>query len=283
MRTISSIREMQRVAEKLRLKGKRIAVVPTMGYLHDGHLSLIKLAREKSDLVIVTVFVNPTQFAPSEDFERYPRDPQRDRRLAQVAGCDILFTPRANEMYPKDYLTYVQVEKLSNILEGKFRPTHFRGVTTVVAKLFNITRPHRAVFGQKDAQQAIIIKQMVRDLNFDIEILIAPTVREADGLAMSSRNVYLNAEERTDALLLRKALELAENMIRNGEQDARKVRRRMGQMITSSGNIVLDYVAIVDANSLTDLPRLQQGRKTLVALAARVGKTRLIDNTVLTP
>jgi len=283
MRTISSIREMQRVAEKLRLKGKRIAVVPTMGYLHDGHLSLIKLAREKSDIVIVTVFVNPTQFAPSEDFERYPRDPQRDRRLAQAAGCDILFTPRASEMYPKDYLTYVQVEKLSNILEGKFRPTHFRGVTTVVAKLFNITRPHRAVFGQKDAQQAIIIKQMVRDLNFDIEILVAPTVREADGLAMSSRNVYLNAEERKDALLLRKALELAESMIRNGEQDARKVRRRMGQMITSSGNIVLDYVAIVDANSLNDLPRLQQGRKTLVALAARVGKTRLIDNTVLTP
>ncbi len=274
---------MQRVAERLRLKGKRIGVVPTMGFLHEGHLSLIKLAREKSDAVIVTIFVNPTQFGPAEDFSRYPRDLKRDRRLAEAAGCDVLFTPKMSEMYPEDFLTYVHVERLSNILEGKFRPTHFRGVTTVVAKLFNITKPHLAVFGQKDAQQAIIIKQIVRDLNFDIDILVAPIVREADGLARSSRNVYLSHGERRDALVLREALDLAESMIRHGEYGTGKIRRRMRQLITSGGRVDVDYVSIVDADTLDVLPKLQKGRRTLIALAARFGKTRLIDNIVLTP
>jgi pantoate--beta-alanine ligase len=283
MRTISTVRGMQRVAETLRLKGKRIGVVPTMGFLHEGHLSLIKLAREKSDAVIVTIFVNPTQFGAAEDFSRYPRDMKRDRRLARAAGCDVLFTPPAREMYPEGYLTYVHVERLSSILEGKFRPTHFRGVTTIVTKLFNITKPHFAVFGQKDAQQAIIIKQLVRDLNLDIDILVAPIVREADGLAMSSRNVYLSPGERSDALVLREALELAESMIHRGEYGTGKIRRRMRHLITSGGRVIVDYVSIVDADTLDVLPKLQKGRRALIALAARVGKTRLIDNTILTP
>jgi len=283
MRLISGIEEMQKLAEKLRLEGKRIGVVPTMGYFHDGHLSLIKRAREKSDVVVVTVFVNPTQFGPTEDFERYPRDSERDRRLAEASKCDVLFTPETSEMFPEEYLTYVQVDRLSNILEGKFRPTHFRGVTTVVAKLFNIIRPHLAVFGQKDAQQALIIKQMVRDLNFDIDILVTPIIRETDGIAMSSRNVYLSAEERTEALILRKALDLAKSMIHGGEHDAGRIRRKMDQLITSTRHAHLDYVAIVDADTFDELPKLEQGRRILVALAVRVGKTRLIDNTILTP
>jgi pantoate--beta-alanine ligase len=189
MRIISKDKEMQKVADELRKEGKIIGVVPTMGYLHEGHLSLIRLAKEKSDVVITTIFVNPLQFAPNEDYDRYPRDFERDVKLAQSAGCDIIFHPSVEEMYPQNFLTYVEVDKLTKVLEGEFRPTHFRGVTTVVAKLFNITKPHIAVFGQKDAQQALIIKQIVRDLNFDIEIIVAPIVREPDGLAMSSRNV----------------------------------------------------------------------------------------------
>ena len=198
-----------------------------MGYLHEGHLSLIKVARGKSDIIVVTIFVNPTQFAPSEDFERYPRDFEGDRRLAEEAGCDILFAPETSDMFPEEFLTYIEVEKLSRILEGKSRPTHFRGVTTVVGKIFNITKPHVAVFGQKDAQQATIIKRMVRDLNFDTEIIVAPIVRESDGLAMSSRNVYLNPEERKDALVLRRALDLAGKLIQDGERDAKKIIQQL--------------------------------------------------------
>lgn len=274
---------MQKAAEELRLQGKRIGVVPTMGYLHDGHLSLVKIAREKSDIVILTLFVNPMQFAPDEDFNRYPRDFNRDRRLANEAGCDILFAPDRNDMYPEGYLTHVEVEKLSKVLEGEFRPTHFRGVTTVVAKLFNITKPHVAVFGQKDAQQAIIIRQMVRDLNFDIEIIVAPIVREPDGLAMSSRNVYLNPSERKDALVLKKSLDLAERMVRKGERDSTKIIASMSKLIRSKKTATLDYVAVVDPESLSEVRKLQKNRSVLVLVAARIGKTRLIDNTVIHP
>lgn len=221
---ITGISDMQRTSEQLRLQGKRIAVVPTMGYLHEGHLSLIRIARGHSDVVITTIFVNPTQFAPSEDFEKYPRDLEQDRRLAASAGCDIVFHPDAKEMYPQDYLTYVEVEKLTGVLEGAFRPTHFRGVSTVVAKLFSITKPHVAVFGQKDAQQALVIRQMTRDLDFDVQIIVAPIVREADGLAMSSRNVFLAENERRDAVALNESLRLAEKMIQSGERDAQKDR-----------------------------------------------------------
>lgn len=283
MRIISSVAEMRRAAEELRLQGKRIGVVPTMGYLHEGHLSLIKVAREKSDVVVVTTFVNPTQFAPNEDFERYPRDFDRDRRLAEGAGCDILFAPETGDMYPEEFLTYVEVEKLSSILEGKSRRTHFRGVTTVVAKLFNITKPHVAVFGQKDAQQTTIIRRMVRDLNFDTEIIVAPIVRESDGLAMSSRNVYLNPEERKDALVLRRALDLAEKVVQDGERDAKKIIQQLEALITSTKSARLDYIAVVDQESLNDLMTLEKGRPVLVALAVRIGKTRLIDNSVIVP
>jgi pantoate--beta-alanine ligase len=283
MRIISSIGEMQRMAEELRLSGKRIGVVPTMGFLHDGHRSLIQAARGKSDIVIVTIFVNPTQFSPSEDFEQYPRDLERDRRLAEKAGCDILFAPQAGEMYPERHLTYVEVEALSKILEGEFRPTHFRGVTTVVAKLFNITKPHLAVFGQKDAQQAVIIRQMVGDLNFDVKILVMPIVRESDGLAMSSRNVYLSPKGRAEALVLRRALVLAEELIRGGERDTGSIKRRVDQLISEKRSAAADYVAIVDANTLEELRTLESGRRTLIAVAVRVESTRLIDNTVIIP
>jgi len=283
MKVISSVREMQRTAEEIRLQGKRIGVVPTMGYLHEGHLSLIRLARQKSDVVVVTLFVNPTQFGPTEDFNRYPRDFNRDRRLAEEAGCDILFAPESSEMYGEDYLSYVEVEKLSRILEGEFRPTHFRGVTTVVAKLFNLTKPHVAVFGQKDAQQATIIKKMVRDLNFDIEIVVAPTVREPDGLAMSSRNVYLTPEERTDALVLKQSLDLAERLVQEGVRDARKIIDEMKRLISSKNSAKLDYIAVVEPETLSPVTRLKDHQAVLVAVAVRIGSTRLIDNTVITP
>ncbi len=278
IKIISSIREMQWTSEELRLQGKRIGVVPTMGYLHEGHLSLIRIAKEKTDVVITTVFVNPTQFGPTEDFNQYPRNFERDRKLAESAGCDIIFHPETKEMYSKDYLTFLEVEKLSNILEGKFRPTHFRGVTTIVAKLFHITKPHVAVFGQKDAQQAIIVKQMVRDLNFDLEIVVAPIVREADGLAMSSRNVCLSPEERKDALVLSQSLKLAEAMICNGEREVKKIVDEMTKLITSKRTAQIDYIAVVDAERLSDIQRLEKGQHILIALEVRIGKTRLIDN-----
>jgi pantoate--beta-alanine ligase len=268
MRVISTIREMQRVAERLRREGKRIGVVPTMGCLHELHLNLIRLARENSDVVIVTIFVNPTQFGPTEDFGRYPRDLKRHRRLAEAGRADVLFTPKMSEMHPEEYLTYVRVDKLSNVPDGKFRPTHFLGVTTVVAKLFNITKPHVAIFGQKDAQQAVIIRRMVRDLNLDIDVLVAPIIRETGGLAMSSRNVYLNPGERNDALVVRKALDLAERMIHSGEHDTRKIRRKMRQLITSRSHTDPDYVAMVDADTLEELPKLKKRRRTLVACSS---------------
>ena len=210
---VKTIREMQDVAERFRCEGKNIAVVPTMGYLHRGHASLIELARSRADVVITTIFVNPTQFAPNEDFNRYPRDFDHDKKIAADAGADIIFYPEIAEMYPQEFDSKVEVEGASKILEGAFRPTHFQGVTTVVAKLFHITKPHIAIFGQKDAQQAFIIQKMVKDLNFDIDIIIAPIVREEDGLALSSRNVYLNETERKNALVLYRSLQHAAQRI----------------------------------------------------------------------
>jgi pantoate--beta-alanine ligase len=281
MRIISKVKEMQKVADELRKEGKIIGVVPTMGYLHEGHLSLIRLAKEKSDVVITTIFVNPLQFAPNEDYDRYPRDFERDVKLAQSAGCDIIFHPSVEEMYPQNFLTYVEVDKLTKVLEGEFRPTHFRGVTTVVAKLFNITKPHIAVFGQKDAQQALIIKQMVRDLNFDIEIIIAPIVREPDGLAMSSRNVYLSDSERKDATVLYESLKLAEKLIENGERNSKNIILKMEELIKSKPTAKIDYIAIVEPETLEKVETLSEGKEYLIALAVRIGSTRLIDNTIV--
>jgi pantoate--beta-alanine ligase len=281
MRIISKVKEMQKVADELRKEGKIIGVVPTMGYLHEGHLSLIRLAKEKSDVVITTIFVNPLQFAPNEDYDRYPRDFERDVKLAQSAGCDIIFHPSVEEMYPQNFLTYVEVDKLTKVLEGEFRPTHFRGVTTVVAKLFNITKPHIAVFGQKDAQQALIIKQMVRDLNFDIEIIVAPIIREPDGLAMSSRNVYLSDSERKDATVLYESLKLAEKLIENGKRNSKNIILKMEELIKSKPTAKIDYIAIVEPETLEKVETLSEGKEYLIALAVRIGSTRLIDNTIV--
>jgi pantoate--beta-alanine ligase len=281
VKIITSLREMQEFATATRVQQKRIGVVPTMGYLHEGHLSLVRAAKERSDLVIMTIFVNPTQFAPNEDLSRYPRDFDRDRALAESAGVDVLFAPTAEEMYPSGFDVYVSSEHLGTLLEGEFRPTHFRGVLTVVAKLFNITKANVAVFGQKDAQQAVVIQRMARDLNFDINIVIAPILREPDGLAMSSRNVYLSPAERKQALALSRSLKLAEEMIARGERNAQTIIRSMSAHISHEPDAQIDYIAITNHETLEQIPTLQSGTTALISLAVRIGKTRLIDNALI--
>lgn len=267
---------MQKICGELKRKGKIIGYVPTMGYLHKGHLSLIRIAKKKSDVLIVSIFVNPTQFGPSEDFKKYPRDFRGDRLLLENEGCDFLFVPRIKDMYPEGYLTYVNVEKITATLEGAMRPRHFRGVTTVMAKLFNIVQPDLAVFGQKDAQQAVVLKRMVDDLNYGIKIIVAPTVREKDGLAMSSRNKYLSKEERKQAMVLYEALSEAKRLISRGELSANRVVARMTNMIKKQRSAQLEYIAITDAHTLNLLNKLKG--EVLISLAARFGKARLIDN-----
>lgn len=280
MQIITTIREMQELSEQVRLSGKRVGVVPTMGYLHAGHISLIETARGISDVVITTIFVNPTQFGPGEDFERYPRDLERDRTLATRAGSDVLFCPDVREMYPEGYATYVEVENVSKVLEGKFRPTHFRGVTTVVMKLLNITKPHVAVFGQKDAQQAFIVRKMVQELNLDVVIHVAPIVREPDGLAMSSRNVYLSSTERANATVLFKSLQLAERRIQAGERSVEKLRSEMLSLIASGNPTQVDYVAFVRPETFQEIEQIEPP-SVLALLAVRFGSTRLIDNMLI--
>ena len=279
MKVVTSVREMQRLAEAWRRQGRRIGFVPTMGYLHVGHLSLIRIAKQRSDIVVVSIFVNPTQFGPKEDFGRYPRDLTRDKKLAAGAGCDVLFVPRTQDMYPQGYATYVTVEGLSKGLCGRSRPTHFRGVTTVVAKLFHIVKPHLAVFGQKDAQQAVILQRMAEDLNFDTRILVAPIVREKDGLAMSSRNVYLSTGERKQALVLSRALGKAKQMVSKGERKASVIKHTIIRLIRGAEDGVIDYVEVVHPETLEDLTLLED--RALVALAVKFGSTRLIDNTLI--
>ena len=281
MNIITTIREMQQATDKLRREGKTIGVVPTMGYLHDGHLSLVGIAKQESDVVVMTIFVNPIQFGPNEDLSKYPRDLDRDQKLAESCGTDILFLPAKEEMYPVDYHTYIEVEKLTDVLEGKARPGHFRGVTTVVAKLFNITKPHVAVFGQKDAQQAVVIKQMVRDLNNDVEVIVAPIVREPDGLAMSSRNVYLSPLERSESTVLYRSLQLVQELIAKGERRSTVVISEMMKLITSNRSTRVDYISIAHAMTLQEMTQLNIGDTVLISLAVRVGSTRLIDNIVV--
>ncbi len=232
--------------------------------------------------MVVSIFVNPTQFAPHEDFSKYPRDIERDAGLVQNAGGDILFVPTAEEMYPNGFSTYVTVEGLSSVFEGKFRPTHFKGVTTIVHKLLNIVQADRAFFGQKDAQQCIVIKKMVRDLNIPVSIEIVPTIREKDGLAMSSRNVYLTPQERTNAPILFHSLKHAEEMIKSGENESEKIIQRMTEMIQTKSLSGIDYIAIVNAETLEPLQKLQKGNSILIPLAVRFGTTRLIDNILIT-
>ncbi len=281
MKVIMKASEMQREADAFRRQGKRIGVVPTMGYLHEGHLSLIKIASSHSDAVIVTVFVNPTQFGPGEDYSSYPRDPKRDCALAEAAGAAIVFMPDTGEMYPPGYLTYVEVESITKVLEGKSRPTHFRGVATVVAKLFNITKPHVAVFGQKDAQQAAVIRRMAADLNFEAEIIVAPIFREPTGLAMSSRNVYLSPDLRAESAVLYRSLRLAEELIGKGELNASTVVSEMMKLIRAQPSAAVDYISLADPQTLGELNTLKPGSSALVSLAVRIGNVRLIDNMVV--
>ncbi|KPL14426.1 MAG: pantoate--beta-alanine ligase [Bacteroides sp. SM23_62] len=279
MKVITKIAEMQKEADQLRIQEKKISLVPTMGYLHEGHLSLVREARARSDVVVMSIFVNPSQFGPSEDFKDYPRDFNHDVELARSAGCDIIFYPDAQEVYPEPYLTYVEVERLTKVLCGVSRPTHFRGVTTIVAKLFNIVKPQLAVFGQKDAQQAIVIKRMVKDLNYDIEIIVAPIIREKDGLAMSSRNTYLTKAQRIQATVLYQSLMVAKKMIDAGERKATIIKKRMRDLIEQQPDAIVDYIEIVDTTTLESQTALNG--EVLIALAVKVGKPRLIDNIIV--
>ncbi len=276
MKTIRKIEKMKSALMEIRSTEKSVGFVPTMGYLHEGHISLVKASLADTDCTVVSIFVNPTQFGPKEDFEKYPRDLERDSRLLEELGVDLLFCPDSTEMYPKDYLTYVEVENLQDTLEGRTRPGHFRGVCTVVMKLFNIVRPDVAFFGQKDAQQAVLLKKMISDLNMDVRIEVKPTVREEDGLALSSRNVYLNPEQRKAALCLSRSLNEAARMIRSGERRTALLMDRMKKIIDSEDLAKLDYIAIVDTDSLEPLKKIK--KEALIALAVFFGSVRLIDN-----
>jgi len=276
MQIAKSIAEMK--AFRVKSHGS-VGFVPTMGYLHQGHLVLVKQARAENSAVVVSIFVNPTQFGPTEDFKTYPRDTERDLAMLEKEKTDIVFTPSAEEMYPEGFNSWVEVEKVTERLEGSYRPGHFKGVATVVAKLFNMVEPTRAYFGQKDAQQALVIKNMVADLNMNLEVIVTPTVRENDGLAMSSRNVYLNPQERQAATILFKALTMAQNLWDKGETSAETVRQQMTSLISREPLAEIEYVSITDANTLEELSTID--RPALASLAVRIGKTRLIDNIIL--
>ncbi len=279
MKIITTISEMQFLADALRREGKTIGFVPTMGFLHEGHLSLMRRARQESDAVVASIFVNPTQFGPQEDFERYPRDEEGDRIKCESAGVDILFMPTAAEMYPEKPSVFVTVEGISDILEGAIRPGHFRGVATVVAKLFQIVKPHKAFFGQKDYQQCAVIKRMVKGLNLDVEVVVLPTVREQDGLAMSSRNSYLSADERRVAAVIHRALASGEQMVKAGVGEPETLKTTMRAVLGEAPGIVLDYVEVADPESLTPLA-IVKGR-AVILIAVRLGRTRLIDNVLI--
>jgi len=278
MRTARTIDEFRQLRERL---AEPVGFVPTMGYLHEGHLSLVREARARSASVVASIFVNPSQFAPSEDLAAYPRDLDRDSALLDAEGVDLIFHPTAEEMYPEGFDTWVDIEELTQRLEGASRPTHFRGVATIVAKLFNIVRPQIAVFGQKDAQQALVIRRLIVDLGFDVDLVIAPTVREADGLAMSSRNAYLTSEERAAATVLHRSLLLAETLYADGQRDTGMIREAMQTLIAAELLVEPVYVSLADIDTLEELETI--GGKAIVSLAARVGRARLIDNVVLPP
>ena len=250
-----------------------------MGFLHEGHLSLMRRARAENDLVVVSIFVNPTQFGPTEDYKEYPRDLQSDSTMAAEVGVDVIFAPSAEDMYPEEYATFVNVEGITEKMCGASRPGHFRGVTTIVAKLFNLVQPHRAYFGQKDAQQTVVIRRMAADLNFGVEVVVMPTVREDDGVAMSSRNKYLNHDERRAALALSRSIRMAKSLVESGQRDAAEIHRRMSDMIEAEPLAQIDYISIVNADTLADVDVVKG--KTLIAMAVFIGETRLIDNVVL--
>jgi len=281
MRTIRDPREMQRLVEEYRRAGRSVGLVPTMGALHEGHVSLIRRCRAENDVAIMSLFVNPIQFNRADDLERYPRDLERDSRMARESGVDIIFAPGLAQMYPEGFATYISVEGITERWEAASRPGHFRGVATVCAKLFTICRPHRAYFGQKDYQQSLVVKRMVSDLNLDLEIIVLPTVREPDGLALSSRNVLLNPEERGEATVLSRALLEAQAAVRAGERDARHLASAIEARIRTAPLAVVDYVGVCDPHTLEPLGEIT-GRAVAV-VAASFGATRLIDNAILEP
>ncbi|HSB68905.1 MAG TPA: pantoate--beta-alanine ligase [Candidatus Methylomirabilis sp.] len=281
MQIIQSPAEMRRMVEDARQAGKSIGLVPTMGALHEGHLSLIRRCRAENDLAVMSLFVNPTQFNRTEDLDRYPRDLDRDARLARSAGVDVIFAPAADDMYPAGFTTSVNVERLTDRWEGASRPGHFRGVATVCTKLFTICRPHRAYFGQKDYQQSLVVRRLVADLNLPLDIVVLPTVREADGLALSSRNVLLNPEERRQAAILSQALIQARAAVGNGQRDATQLRAGVEAEIRRMPLAKIDYVAVCDPDTLEPLTEI--AGRAVVLVAASFGQTRLIDNILLEP
>lgn len=281
MKIIREPEEMQRHAEAWRKQGRRIALVPTMGYLHEGHATLMREGRKRAESLVVSVFVNPTQFGPQEDLRAYPRDFEGDCRRMEEEGVDVVFHPAEEGMYPEGHQTYVTVEEVTRNLCGLSRPTHFRGVATVVTKLFNIVKPHIALFGEKDFQQLVVIRRLVKDLSFDIEIVGCPIVREPDGLAMSSRNKYLNAEERREALAIKEALDRAQELYRKGETTAQALVEEASRILGTHPRIRTDYVSICDASTLRNVEKVYD--HTIMAIAAFVGKTRLIDNCKFPP
>jgi pantoate--beta-alanine ligase len=278
MIVIEKAKEMQRFADAQRQKGLRIAFVPTMGFLHRGHLRLMEEGKKHGDCLVTSIYVNPTQFGPKEDLAKYPRDFDMDYKLCQGVGVDVIYFPSNDEMYPQHYQTYVDLEGVTQNLCGLSRPGHFRGVATVCAKLFNLVKPHAAVFGKKDFQQLVVIKRMVADLNMDLEIIGLDTVREADGLAMSSRNTYLKPEERQSALSLSRGLKMAQGMYAKGERDAAVILDAVSRFIAGHPHATIDYVKICDTTTMKDVARLD--RESVMALAVRVGAARLIDNSV---
>jgi pantoate--beta-alanine ligase len=282
MKIIKKISECRNLIEEIKKKDLTIGLVPTMGYLHEGHISLVRAAKSQCQKVFMSIFVNPTQFGPGEDLEKYPRDLERDAALAQDNGVDYIFNPEAGEMYKKDHKTFVQVEKLPDMMCGAHRPGHFRGVTTVVIKLFNIMPAHKAYFGMKDFQQLAIIKKMVKDLDINIEIIECPTVREADGLALSSRNKYLAKDERKNAPIIYRVLKTAEKKILSGEKQAEKIKKEALKELNSNTFIKnIDYFDIRDADTLQEIQEIGQAGEIVIATAATIGKTRLIDNVVI--
>ncbi len=280
MKIIRSIDDMKNEMNQHRYKGDIIGFVPTMGYLHEGHLHLVRESVKTSDCTVVSVYVNPLQFGPDEDYKQYPRDLERDASILTAEGVNYLFACRDSEMYPEGYKTYVEVHDLQDILCEASRPGHFRGVCTVVLKLFHIIKPHKAFFGQKDAQQAIILKKMVKDLNVDVDISVVPIVREDDGLALSSRNVLLTSQERKAAKCLYQSLQQAKEAFQKGEKDSSKIIDLMRRRIEKEKSAKIDYIAVVDKNTLAKMPRMIKGR-TLIALAVFIGKVRLIDNMII--
>ncbi len=271
---------LQALMDKMRRKGLSIGFVPTMGFLHEGHASLIRAAREQCDIVVLSIFVNPTQFGPDEDLDKYPRDMERDEKIAMSEGVDYIYYPEPDTMYEPGYQTHVAVEELAASHCGASRPVHFGGVATVCTKLFNIVLPHKAFFGRKDYQQCAVIKRMVKDLNMNLEIVVVPTTRESDGLAMSSRNKYLDAEQRRQALCLHEALQIAGDMARSGETDVKKIREAMHRHIESRPAARIDYVSVADPDTLEELEKIDN--RAVALLAVFFGKTRLIDNDVIT-